>query len=389
MKRTIRQLLLVVSVMGVGTLVAGARQTPAPPVAAAATTNTLGPKIQFATTLYKFGRVRSGDPVKYTYVFTNTGDAKLIINNVQPQCGCTTAGEWTKELEPGKTGKIPIQFNTAAYNGGVFKQVTVTCNVTNQPTLFLQLKGTVFRPYDVNPQMVVFNLPPDADSTSMMVTITNHMEEPLLLSAPTVNNHIFSVELTTNELGKGYQVKVSTVPPLPDAGSTQGQLVLKTSWTNTPTIPITIVANIQPAVMAAPPFINLPPGPLPKAATNSIAIQNNGGTNYLKLSEPTVNADGVKVEIKENQPGKTFSVILVFAQGFEVPAGRQVELSVKTSNPKVPVVRVPVRQIVRPPPVAMPAAHASTVAPAPAAPTGPAGKADNPPPPRPPAPPGL
>ncbi len=60
---------------------------------------------------------------------------------MQPQCGCTTAGAWTREVEPGQTGTIPIQFNTMAYNGQVFKQVTVNCNVTNQPLVFLQLKG--------------------------------------------------------------------------------------------------------------------------------------------------------------------------------------------------------------------------------------------------------
>ena len=85
--------------------------------------------------MYDFGRVKAGEPVKYTYVFTNTGDRLLIINAVQPGCGCTTAGDWTKQVEPGKTGSIPIQFNTADYNGMVVKQMTVTCNVTNQPTV--------------------------------------------------------------------------------------------------------------------------------------------------------------------------------------------------------------------------------------------------------------
>ena len=97
--------------MGFSTLIAEARQTSAPPASAAAITNAIGPKIQFETQLYEFGRVRAGDPVKYTYVFTNTGDALLVLNNVQPQCGCTAAGEWTKQVEPGQTGKIPIQFN--------------------------------------------------------------------------------------------------------------------------------------------------------------------------------------------------------------------------------------------------------------------------------------
>ena len=30
--------------------------------------------------------------------------------------------------------------------------------------LFLQLKGTVYKPYDVNPQMAVFNVMPDAET---------------------------------------------------------------------------------------------------------------------------------------------------------------------------------------------------------------------------------
>ena len=72
----------------------------------------------------------------------------LIINSVQPGCHCTTAGEWTKQVEPGKTGGIPIQFNTTGVPGMVVRQITVACNITNQPPLmFLQLKGTVYKPY--------------------------------------------------------------------------------------------------------------------------------------------------------------------------------------------------------------------------------------------------
>ena len=62
--------------------------------------------MQFATPLYDFGRMKAGDPVKYTYLFTNTGDRLLLLNSVQPQCGCTTAGDWTKQVEPGQTGSI-------------------------------------------------------------------------------------------------------------------------------------------------------------------------------------------------------------------------------------------------------------------------------------------
>ena len=372
MNRMLKDLVLAVSIVSVGTLAVEASETSAPP-GAAAPTNAPGPRIQFATPIYDFGRVKSGEPVKCTYVFTNTGDRLLILNSVQPQCGCTAAGEWTKQVEPGRTGVIPIQFNTVGYNGQVFKQTTVTCNVTNQPTLFIQLKGTVYKPFDVIPPLAVLNLSPDAESVFVVVTITNNTEEPLVLYPPESNNRMFSAQLKTNQPGKGYQLTVSTVPPL-STGSVQGQISMKSTWTNTPVIPVTVVANVQPAIMVIPSYITLPPGPLPHAVTNSVAIQNNS-TNLVTLSEPVVSVPGVEAQIKETQPGKSFVALLAFPQGFQVPAGQQVELSVKTSNPKFPVVKVLVTQMPRPspPPMAPPpptpaAAPAPAVVPAPAAP---------------------
>ena len=83
------------------------------------------------------------------------------------------------------------------------------------------------------------------------------------------------------------------------------------------------MANVQPAVMVMPSYITLAPGPLANAVTNSVAIQNNS-TNQLPLSEPVVNVPGVEAQIKEMQPGKSFTAMLAFPQGFQVPPGQQV-----------------------------------------------------------------
>ena len=335
-----------VGLMVVGAVAVGAQPTSAPPVAVAASTNALGPKIQFATSLFDFGRMKGGEPVKHTYVFTNTGDQVLTINSVQPQCGCTTAGDWTRQVAPGQTGSIPIQFNTLGYNGPVFKQVTVSCNVTSQPTLFLQLKGTVFKPVDFSPPMAIINLPPDAETASVIVTITNNTEEPLVASAPESNNRMFSAQLVTNTPGKGFQLTVSVVPPL-SMGSVQAQISLRTGWTNPAVVTIPIVANVQPAVMVIPSYITVAAGPLSNAVTNSVTIQNNS-TNPLVLSEPTVSAPGVEPQIKEVSAGRSFTATLIFPVGFEYPPGRQVELNVKSSNLRFPVIKVPVMQAPRP-----------------------------------------
>jgi hypothetical protein len=41
----------------------------------------------------------------------------------------------------------------------------------------------------------------------------------------------------------------------------------------------------------------------------------------MALSEPTVNATGVDVQLREVQPGRNFAAILIFPQGFEIAPG--------------------------------------------------------------------
>ena len=164
---------------------------------------------------------------------------------------------------------------------------------------------------------------------------------------------------------------------------------MRTGWTNPPTIIVPTVANVQPTFIVVPPNVTLAPGPLGAAMTNSVTIHNQG-TNQVALSDPVVNAPGVDVQIKEMQSGKAFMALLAFPQGFEVPPGKQVEMSFKTSHPRFPVVKVPILQMPRPAPPPAAAAPQVKVTPPPAVPSAPKPRplAPRPPPPMPPMPPG-
>jgi hypothetical protein len=303
----------------------------------------VGPKIAFEKPVYDFEKVKSGEMVKYTFIFTNIGDELLIVTNVQPSCGCTTAGDWTHQVEPGKTGTIPVQFNSANYAGVVVKQVTVTSNDKNVPSTVLQLKGTIWKPIDVNPNFAVLNVSAESmANASTVVHIVNNMEEPITLSPPEVNNKAFTVELKTNEPGKHFEMTIR-VSPQPDAGSLQGQVTVKTDSTNMPVISLSAWANVQPVIVLSPPQITLPTGPLTEKQTVSLMIQNNG-TNSIVLSEPTVGLKGVEAQVSESQAGKLFTATVTFPQGFEVPQGTQAELTVKSTHPRFPLIKVPISQ---------------------------------------------
>jgi hypothetical protein len=349
--------------MFVGALSAGAADAPehaplAPssPPSAAATVGQTGPKIQFAVPIYDFGKVQSGDLVKYSYVFTNTGDQQLEVTDVRPSCGCTTAGDWTRKVAPGATGNIAIQFNSANFNSQVFKTISVTSNDKQRPVTVLQLKGTVWKSIELIPQYTVINVPPDASSAFATIRVLNHLDESLEVFSPECNNPNFVIVLTTNQPGKEYQVSITSVKDL--TANVQGKVALKTSSAKTPTLDLPFWVNVQPPLSVMPQRISLPPAPLATKTPTTVTIQNHG-TNQLTLSDAAVNVPGVEVQIKEVQPGKVFNAMLVFPQGFEMPAGKPVALTMKSSQPRMAEIRVPViqsaRPIITPPPAPKPA----------------------------------
>jgi len=328
--------------------VAPAAPTPATATASAGTNTAKGPHVAFETPIYEFGRIKSGDPIKHTFVFTNTGDQVLEIKNVRPGCGCTTAGEWTKTVEPGKTGNIPIQVNTANFNGPVAKVVNVDTSDPTQQTVVLQVKGTLWKPVDVQPALAYFTASADSPTAaSSVVHIKSNLEKPLSLGVPEISNKAFTVEVKPVEAGTNYQVVVGLTRDATNVGPQQATITFKTTSEEVPTVSFTAYANVQAAVSVSPPTIALPIGPLPNKVTPVLTIQNNG-TNLLKLSDAAVSSTNVSVQVSETLPNKTFNVTLTFHEGFEIPAGQATEFTVKTSHPQFPIIRVPINQATRP-----------------------------------------
>jgi Protein of unknown function (DUF1573) len=93
---------------------------------------------------------RDTDSGLRTFEFKNTGDAPLIITNVQSTCGCTVPSKPTEPIMPGKTGKIDVKYNMSP--GPIRKTITVESNATNVEggRIALKIKGEVLVKEEVN-----------------------------------------------------------------------------------------------------------------------------------------------------------------------------------------------------------------------------------------------
>ncbi len=87
------------------------------------------PKMTFKKTKFDFGKIIEGEDVTYTFEFENTGNSDLVISDVTPECGCTTAKNWSKKpYRPGENGEITITFESEGRPGKTHKNITVISN---------------------------------------------------------------------------------------------------------------------------------------------------------------------------------------------------------------------------------------------------------------------
>jgi len=100
------------------------------------------PSIKFEEMVHDFGTIVEGTQATYEFTYTNTGKTPLIITDVKPPCSCTIP-EWSKDpLQPGKSSKIKVTFDSKAKSGSFTKTIEVKHNGESARD-YITIKGIV------------------------------------------------------------------------------------------------------------------------------------------------------------------------------------------------------------------------------------------------------
>lgn len=101
--------------------------------------------ITFDKTEHQFGKLLQGEVVTYSFHFTNTGNAPLLITEVKTSCGCT-AGDFPREpIKPGQDGLIKATYDSKGHHGFQSRTLSVISN-TNPSMTVLRFKADVMTP---------------------------------------------------------------------------------------------------------------------------------------------------------------------------------------------------------------------------------------------------
>lgn len=88
--------------------------------------------ISFQKTTHDFGHFTEDKPVSYKFVFENTGNEPLVIQQAISSCGCTVANFTKSPIKPGEKGEINVTYNGKGKMPGRFKKViTIRTNASN------------------------------------------------------------------------------------------------------------------------------------------------------------------------------------------------------------------------------------------------------------------
>jgi len=315
--------------------------------AASPSSTNSSPRIVFPEPVFDFGRVESGKVVNHTFEFTNAGNQVLEIRDVWTSCGCTAATNWTRRVEPGKTGVIPIIFDSGGKAGPLTKTVSLACNDPSQPKVVLEFNAMIWKPIDALPNIATFTFGPDFQTNeTRIIRLVSNLDQPVSISDPVCTNRAFRAALKTVQKGKEFELQVEVVPPV-SPGSTVGEITLNTSSSKMPVVMVTAYAMAQPALTVMPPRLRLPPPPLTEPAQFTVRIQSQS-TNALVLSEPSINAKGVEVWLGEVQPARIFELNVKFPVGFSAQPSEQIKAQLKSNNPQFPYITVPVLPAILP-----------------------------------------
>jgi len=110
-------------------------------------------KFVFQEEFHNFGPLQAGEVVVYSFAVKNEGTAGLKMENAKTDCGCITVDYPNETIQPGKTGYVDVEFNSAGETGNVYKEIVITTNAEKKEiklAIAAQVKNELINIYSEN-----------------------------------------------------------------------------------------------------------------------------------------------------------------------------------------------------------------------------------------------
>lgn len=164
--------------------------------AAAVESKMAGPKIEFDSMVYDFGKVGPAQRLIGKFNFTNTGDAPLKITKVEKCCGAIIKVD-KNELAPGESGVLEVQYTSSRMATKMMKRLYINSNDKALPRATLTIKAETVLKVAYEPRSLRLMLT-EENANCPKITLTSTENKPFSITSFSATNDALTVDFDSS-----------------------------------------------------------------------------------------------------------------------------------------------------------------------------------------------
>lgn len=269
----------------------------------------------FDATRYDFGKVARGAKVEHYFKFKNPYVEDVHVADVRTSCGCTTPRVTVNTVKTYGESAIVAHFNTDQFTGQRSATLTVVIDKPFYAEVQLNVAGYIRTDVILNPPYVDFNTLDVGQSAERVIDLSYAGRPDWKITGVKTGREYIDAQVTETGRGNGqvrYQLKVQLKPGAP-AGALLEQVVLQTTDSVAPELPVAVEGRIESSLTVSPSSLFLgilQPG---QKVTKQIVVQ---GKQPFKITD--VVASAKNFEFKTGDVAKKVHLVpIVFTAGAE------------------------------------------------------------------------
>lgn len=308
------------------------------------------PRIQLEPAAWEGGQRNQGEVVKFGIQVTNLGNAPLNLRTV-PDCTCVASLK-VATLAPGETRLIPAQINLIDVTGEFDRSIMIYSNDLEKTTTRMPVRvfsKPVYRLLPEDDGLVL--MPPGGAKVKVYLTVPEGIDlKPLATRMDGLEADIsfrpWSGSLADPGMNepamprKGYVFDVNIADQLPPGRTRASFLVL----TNHPIFKeIETIISVQKGIVGLPDYVNM--GEIAPAPRRSIFLLSRPKKNF-QIRSVSVDSPFLTVshEAIRDQWEHRFTVQF---DGRAAPGPLRATITIQTSDPVQPTIRIPYSAMVK------------------------------------------
>lgn len=247
---------------------------------------------------YDFGTVARGSQIRKAFPLVNRTDQEIRIVDWRTKCGCTNVRVGAKVIPPGTQTTIEATIDTTRFSGYKPSGLTIIFDRPSYVEVDLNLSCFIRSDIVTNPGQLDFGIVRRAERmapTSLTLTYAGGRSDWEITRMKTQTSKIKAELRELNRTADGqinFELTANLQPGVPN-GYFKDEITLITNDQTSPSIPISVVANLQSAVAVTPSIVNFGAVKPGQSVSKTVLVRSAQPFSIAKLdaSQPDVQAE--------------------------------------------------------------------------------------------------